>query len=100
MVVRSAAGEALAWVTVWTRPSTPASSSTPSGRACPAGIRGVNATPSENARTYLVPSTAQRGARTVTVRASEIGGRPIVVYIDVPAGLPSDLIAIGAITLR
>jgi hypothetical protein len=100
MVVRSGAGDALVWVSVWDSAVDAGEFFDAVGQGVSRRYPGVNATPSENARTYLVPSTAQRGARTVTVRVSEIGGRPVVVYSDVPAGLPSDLIELRAITLR
>jgi hypothetical protein len=100
MVVRSGAGDALVWVSVWDSAVDAGEFFDAVGQGVSRRYPGVNATPSENARTYLVPSTAQRGARTVTVRVSEIGGRPVVVYSDVPAGLPSDLIELRGITLR
>ena len=38
------------------------------------------------ARTYDV------GGRTIQVTAAEIGGHPVVLYVDVPAGAPTNVI--------
>jgi hypothetical protein len=100
MVVRSSAGDAIAWVTVWDSAVDAGEFFDAIGQGVSRRYPGLNATAAGGTRTYLVPSTAERGARTVTVRATEIGGRPVVTYVDVPAGLPPELLDMSRVTLR
>jgi hypothetical protein len=100
LVVRSAAGDAVAWITVWDSAVDAGEFFDAIGQGVSRRYPGLNATAAGAERTFLVPSTAERGARTVTVRATEIGGRPVVSYVDVPAGLPPELIDLSRVTLR
>ena len=49
---------------------------------------------SSEARTYDV------GGRTIQITTTEIGGRPVVLYMDVPTGAPTDAIDLTKVTLR
>jgi hypothetical protein len=40
------------------------------------------------------------GGRTIALTASDIGGRPIVLYVDVPAGANTDVLDLKKITLE
>jgi hypothetical protein len=48
---------------------------------------------SAEARTYDV------NGRTIQVTASEAGGRPVVLYVDVPTGAPTDVLDLTKVTL-
>jgi hypothetical protein len=41
----------------------------------------------------------EAAGRTIQVIAGEIGGRPVVLYVDVPAGAPTDVIDLNKVTL-
>jgi hypothetical protein len=41
----------------------------------------------------------EASGRTVQVTTGEIGGRPVVLYVDVPAGARTDVIDLGKVTL-
>jgi hypothetical protein len=49
---------------------------------------------SSEARTYDV------GGRTIQITTTEVGGRPVVLYMDVPTGAPTDAIDLTKVTLR
>jgi hypothetical protein len=40
------------------------------------------------------------GARTVFLRGTTVAGRPAVMYLDAPTGVPATLIDLAKVTLR
>jgi hypothetical protein len=44
--------------------------------------------------------TYDAAGRTMQITMSEIGGRPVVLYVDVPAGAPTGVIDVTKVTLR
>jgi hypothetical protein len=92
-VIRTPKGDALVWVSVWDstvdagdfldtmgdaarrryalgRPDVPAGSTT---------------------RRFDVAATAKREARTVTLSLEQVDGKPVVIYMDLPAGSPAPI---------
>jgi len=43
--------------------------------------------------------TYEAAGRTIRLTSGEVGGRPVVLYVDVPAGAPSDVIDLSKVTL-
>jgi hypothetical protein len=41
----------------------------------------------------------EAAGRTIQVTTGEIGGRPVVLYVDVPVGAPTDVIDLNKVTL-
>jgi hypothetical protein len=89
-------GDGLAWVTVW-------DSRIDAGEFFDLVDRSIlkryrNAKPraaaTSEARVYDV------GGRTLQVTTTEVSGRPVVLYVDVPAGAPTDAIDLTKVTLR
>jgi hypothetical protein len=88
-------GDGIAWVTVW-------DSRIDAGEFFDVVDTSIlkrfrNAKPraaSSEARTYDV------GGRTIQVTTTEVGGRPVVMYVDVPVGAPTDAIDLTKVTLR
>jgi hypothetical protein len=59
--------------------------------------RFENLKPSRASQTQRVYSA---GGRTIAVSAVEVGGRPVVLYVDVPAGASPDVIDLKRVTLE
>jgi len=47
-----------------------------------------------------VTTDASREARALLVRASEVQGRPVVLYVDAPAAAGTDLLDLARVTLQ
>jgi hypothetical protein len=88
-------GDGIAWVTVW-------DSRIDAGEFYDLVDTSIlkryrNAKPraaTSDARTYDV------GGRTIQLNTTEVGGRPVVLYLDVPAGAPTDALDLTKVTLR
>jgi hypothetical protein len=84
-LVKTASGDALVWVTVWDTPGDAAEFMS--------AVDGVMA-----ARYNVRPRvTGERrhfetAKRTIDADVREIGGRPVVLYVDAPAGAPANLV--------
>jgi hypothetical protein len=87
-VIRSPAGDALVWATVWDSPVDAADFLDVMGDAArrryelgrpdiPAGA---------TTRRFDIAATPKRGARTVTLALEQVGGKPVVLFMDIPAG--------------
>jgi hypothetical protein len=101
-IVRTGQGEALAWLTVWDTPQDAAEfyealaqtlpRRYPDSRLGPAPSLGAGVT----ARLYTAG-----GGRGVLLRAGEVAGRPVVLYVDAPPGVaPASLVDLTRVTLR
>jgi len=89
-LVKTPAGDAFVWVTVWDAPADAAEFMS--------AVDGVmkarfNATP----RVTGERRHFETQKRTVDVDVREINGRPVVLYVDVPAGSSTNLIDFGKV---
>jgi hypothetical protein len=50
-----------------------------------------DAAPGSVSRRLDVPATPKRKARTVTLSLEQLDGKPVVIYMDVPAGLSAPI---------
>jgi hypothetical protein len=90
----TAGGEGIAWVTVWDSPVEASEFRDLVQEAVRKRYKGVTTA------TAGAESTVFNGAgRTVEVRAAEVGGRPVVVYVDVPRGASTAVVDINRVTL-
>ena len=85
-LVGSGASEAFAWVTVWDTGADAAEFYEAMGRVVAARYRGAREAAGATGTTRVFTATTPAGARTVTVRAAEVQGRPAVVVTDAPQG--------------
>jgi hypothetical protein len=105
LVVRTPSGDAFVWVTAWDGAVDAAqfydAMSQVVGRRY-AGSREVDppkgAPVTPTTRLYAAPIAAG-GARALMVRASEVQGRPVVLYVDAPAAAGTDLLDLARVTL-
>jgi hypothetical protein len=44
--------------------------------------------------------TYEAGGRTFRLSMAEVGGRAVVLYVDVPTGAPTDVIDLSKVTLQ
>ncbi len=105
LVVRTPTGDAFVWLTAWDGGVDAAqfydAMSQLVGRRY-AGSREVDppkgATVTPTTRLYTAPIAAG-GARSLLVRAAEVQGRPVVLYVDAPAAAGTDLLDLARVTL-
>jgi len=89
-LVKTPAGNAIVWVTMWDSPG--------DGAEFMSAIDAVM-----RARFNVLPRVTgehrhfDAGARTIDVDVREVGGRPVVLYVDVPAGLTTSLVDFSAV---
>lgn len=94
-LVRTPRGEGLAWLTVWDTPVDAAEFASAMGQVIakrhgePASRAGAN-----GAKLFDTPK------RIFSVWAGDVGGRPAVLYVDVPVGGSTDLIDLKRVRLR
>lgn len=105
MLVRTPAGEALAWLTVWDSGTDAAEFFEAMGQVVPARYRGARPVAAPGAGVggttrVFAADAAAGGARTVTVRALDVQGRPAVLYLDAPSGAPAAPFDPARATLR
>ena len=92
-VVRTAKGNALAWVTVWDSALDAAEFVDALGQATQRRYRApAPTTGADNVRTY------SGGGRMVAITPREIGGRNVVLVVDVPMDVSSQLLDLGRVT--
>lgn len=103
-VIRLPQGQALVWASVWDSPVDAADFLDAMGDAArrryELGKQDVPA--GSTTRRYAVPATPKRGARTVTMSLEQVSGKPVVIYMDLPAGASAPIdptrITIGSAT--
>lgn len=87
-VVTLPQGKALVWVSVWDSPVDAADFLDAMGDAArrryEIGKQAV--VPGSTTRRYDAPASPKRGARTVTISLEQVNGKPVVFYMDLPAG--------------
>ncbi len=92
-VIRTESGDALVWASVWDTPEDAADFLESMGDAA---RRRYDVAPQDTpagatTRRYDVAATSTRGARTVTLSLEQVSGKPVVLYMDLPAGLPAPI---------
>jgi hypothetical protein len=88
-------GQGIAWATVWDSQADASEFFDLLGKIA---AKRYNA-PADSTAGALVRNYSG-GGRTVQTSTAEINGRPVVLYVDVPAGSPTDVIDLAAITLK
>ena len=95
VLFNSPRGQGIAWVTVWDSPAEAAEFYDLLGKVA--------------SRRYVSSTTSAAGAttrqysglgRTVQVTIEDIGGRPAVLWVDVPEGSPTSVLPLGGVTLQ
>ena len=94
MVVKTPSGEGIIWLTVWDTPVDAAEFSD-AMRESLARRWNVQAPPSSGGKT-----TVTSHGRTVTITGGEVGGRPVVSYIDLPQGAKQDVLQLSRVKLQ
>jgi hypothetical protein len=90
-LVTTATGDALAWASVWDSPV--AAGNFALGMAdvvrkrYRSAVRNPEGARTGDVRRFDVAAREQDGARTVTIETREENGRPVVLFIDAPAGV-------------
>ncbi|NUQ92802.1 MAG: hypothetical protein HOQ11_07645 [Gemmatimonadaceae bacterium] len=94
MVVHDSRGDGIVWLTVWDTPLDAGEF----GDVVKQGIKRRFGGPRETS----IPGGSEfaAGARVVRVTGGEMGGRTWVLYVDVPAGSPRDIVDLSAVRLR
>ena len=93
-VINTPQGPGIAWVTVW-------DSRVDAGEFLDVAARGVEKrfdTKAGSGSTQLVKNYSAAG-RTLQLTTTEIGGRPVVIYVDVPAGASTAVIQAAQVRL-
>jgi hypothetical protein len=89
-LVKTPAGDALAWVTVWDRPGDASEFMSAMDQVMRERFN-VRPRVTGERRHFDTPK------RTIELDVREIAGRPVVLYVDVPAGSPTDLVDLGKV---
>ena len=91
---RTPRGEGIAWVTVWDSPAEASEFY---------DLLGKSVTQLYDASTSSPAGATSRNytglGRDVLISTEEVGGRPVVLYVDVPAGSPTNVIDLRRVTL-
>lgn len=92
-VVRTPQGDALVWASVWDSTVDAADfldvMADAARRRYELGKQDVP--PGSTTRRIDAPATPKRKARTVTLSLEQVSGKPVVIYMDVPAGTSAPL---------
>lgn len=87
-VIKLPQGNALVWASVWDSPVDAADFLDAIGdvarRRYELGKQDIPA--GSTTRRFDAPATPKRGARTVTISLEQVSGKPVVIYMDLPAG--------------
>ena len=88
-------GEGIVWVSVWDSPAEAAEFFDLLGRVATARYKvGTSSLAGSSTRLY------NGGGRSVQITTEEVGGRPVVVWVDVPAGVATSVIDFSAVKLE
>lgn len=95
VLFESGRGEGLAWVSVW---DTSVDAAEFFDLLDTATLKRFgNVKPSEATQVRRIYSA---GGRTIAVTAGEVGGRPVVLYVDVPAGTSVNVLDLAKVSLQ
>jgi hypothetical protein len=95
VLFNSARGQGIAWVTVWDSQADASEFFDLLGKVMK---KRYDAT-SDSTAGSLVRSYAA-GGRNIQVSTAEVGGRPVVLYVDVPSGASTNVFDIMKVTLK
>ena len=87
-------GQGIAWVTVWDSPAEASEFYDLLGKV--ASRRYVSSTDSPAGATTRVYAGM---GRTVQISTEEVGGRPVVLWVDVPTGASTSVLSLGGVQL-
>ncbi len=92
-VVRTPQGDALVWASVWDSSVDAADFLDVMADAARRRYEMAkpDAAPGSTSRRLDVVATPKRKARTVTLSLEQVGGKPVVIYMDLPAGLSAPI---------
>ena len=90
-----AGGEGFAWASVWDSAIDAAEFLDLMSRLVERRYGSVTQRPSNGGARIFDATT-----RTMMLQAAEVDGRPLVLFVDVPRGAPTDVLTLGAVTLR
>ena len=94
-VVNTPQGQGIVWLTVWDSPVEAGEFFHIAGQA----VEARYSTKAAKNSTDLVKNYSAAG-RTVQVSTLEIQGRPVVIYVDVPAGANTNIVNPAQVTLK
>ena len=94
-VVNTPQGQGIVWLTVWDSPVEAGEFFHLAGRA----LESRYSTTASKGSTDLIKKYSA-GGRTMQVSTMEIQGRPVVVYVDVPAGANPNIVNPAQVTLK
>jgi hypothetical protein len=87
-------GQGIVWVTVWDSPAEASEFYDLLGKVAARRYETSTASPAGSpTRQYT------GGGRTVQITTEEVSGRPVVMWVDVPAGAPTSVLSLGAVQL-
>jgi hypothetical protein len=87
-------GQGIAWVTVWDSPAEASEFYDLLGKV--ASLRYVSSTDSPAGATTRVYAGM---GRSVQISTEEVGGRPVVLWVDVPTGASTSVLSLGGVQL-
>ncbi len=100
-LIKTPSGDAVAWASVWDSPVDAADFLDLMGDAARRRyeLGKSDIPPGATTRRYDVAAKPTHGARTVTLRMEQVNGRPVVYFLDAPAGVSDALIDFKRITI-
>lgn len=92
-VLKTPQGDALVWATVWDSPVDAADFLDAMGDAARRRyeLAKQDVPVGSTTRRLEVGATPARAARTVTLRLEQVSGKPVVIYMDLPAGMSAPI---------
>jgi hypothetical protein len=92
-VIRTAQGQALVWASVWDSPADAADFLDAMGDAARRryGLPKPDIAAGSTTRRFDVAATPTRSARTVTLSLEQVNGKPVVLYMDLPAAVSAPI---------
>lgn len=92
-IIKTPQGNALVWASVWDSAVDAADFLDTMGDAARRryNIGRQDLPPGTTTRRYDVAGTAKQKARTVTLSLEQLDGKPVVIYMDLPAGLSAPI---------
>jgi hypothetical protein len=94
-LINTTGGQGIVWATVWDSPADASEFYDLIGKAI---VKRYDA--ASTASTGAVSRTYSAAGRTIQISTEEVGGRPVVVYVDVPAGASTAVLDITKIGLK
>jgi hypothetical protein len=92
-VVKLEQGDALVWASAWDSPADASEFLDAMGNAARRRyeLAVVNGADASGTRQIDVPATSARPARSISLRLEQVDGKSVVIYMDLPAGVPAPI---------